>query len=252
MTFATLEQRRAYSKAHYEANKHSYNPRRERLRMEAQIAKAIEQTKEKARAEKQKAKDAAKALKAAEKERVAASRLRKKIPVTLEGQLAVLIREHFANALPANKNNRINGRGLPLSAWMLGAPPGSKIMGVLGNRSRYPYTTYKASSEVLADRIAKRYGITLVQKSLLYEHVNRKYRGQAERWKLGVLIGTESTGPIYGESDFLYSHCISRVRWACDRYGLDARDIPLRAILDERITNILLLIQLNELLRLKK
>lgn len=251
MTFATIDARKAYAKAHYEKNKSRYNPAREAARRDAMVALAKTQADAKRSADKEKAKEIAKEKARAEKERIAAGLALKKIPATLEGQLAVILREHFANELPDNKNRR-RGANYPLSAWMLGAPQNyeSKILAVCANAARYPYYTNKASSDVLVDRIASRYELTFVQKSLLARYVSLRYRGKADRYGMMQYIGTDATGPIFLGQGFTRS--IQLIRWACKKFKLNPDYMPLSAIIDKRVTNILLLIQLNELIQSKK
>lgn len=175
-----------------------------------------------------------------------------RIPVTLDGQLAVVLRMHFANEIPANKKReRRNGDFMPLSSWMRGAKHGatSKIKSVTDGTARYPYRTNKASSEVLMDRIAKRHQITMVQTSLLAGYINRRYPGQIDLSGMSVAIG------MFGESRWGEApsrSAINSIEFACQKIKKPIHLIPLRAILDPNITNILLLMQLNEVIHCAK
>lgn len=169
-----------------------------------------------------------------------------KLPATLEGHLAALLRLHVASGLPRNHRTR-NGGGFPLSAWMLGAhrAAASRILSVDGNTARYPYKTQQDSSKVLFQRIARRYQITRVQAELLQQYINRRYAGQIKDYGLGWQAG------VYGDELDMQDPSWSgrgALDAACDKIKTNLYDLPLRAILDPHITNLLLLIQLNSVI----
>lgn len=176
---------------------------------------------------------------------VRAARQVGRVPATLEGHLAAALRTHFNHELPRNRNRgKRNGDGMPLSAWMLGANRSavSKIQSVTDGTARYPYGTKTASIEALMWRIAERYQITTVQASLLCEHLNSRYSGRIDCIEMSVAIG------LCGEYQWgdAPSRCaIDALRAVCAKIKKPFHLMPLRAILDPCITNLLLLIQLD-------
>ena len=188
------------------------------------------------------------------KEQAAAIKPIRNVPKTLHGQLAALLREHYALALAANKKCRAqHGNGFPLSTWMKGTSPSckSKIESVVSGYARYPYQTNKASTQVLTDRISAKYKTTLFQQGLIGECVGRKYRGQ---YPDGIykqrLIGIAGVQPTaYDEHGYAFFASQDALDFALKKHSLSMREIPLRALLDGRVTMIFLLIQLNTVLK---
>lgn len=196
--------------------------------------------------------------KAKDKELAKAEAALSKPGASIESQLTALLRFHIANELPFNVNRaKRAGARRPLTAFMAGASPKapSKIFAVCEGVALYPYTSHGASSEILSDRIAARYGLTWVQLYLLREHVLGRYRGvisDHRQMRIARCVGVfakHSSGTVLATGD---STCIDMLRRACEKLGTWDGAVPLAFILDPRVTNLLLLIQLNAALTMKR
>lgn len=169
----------------------------------------------------------------------------KTLPAALDKQLLEIVRQGFKDALPSAKNRwRRNGNGLPLTSWMKGAPAKceSKIIAVDECKARYPYTQTGAGAKVVAERIAKRFKTTWIQHSLIEDHVLKFYRG------------ANSSFYSYRQSEYIdefgpdnTSHVTSDAFWmVCGKLRKQPHDLPLRVLIDARVTNLLLLMELTE------
>lgn len=123
----------------------------------------------------------------------------------------------------------------------------------------YPWTTLKASTEVLALRLAKRYDVSWVQHEFLESHVSERYAGQGgsrEGMRAG-LCRDEDVRPRPGVfKDTSYAVDMVSSAWQAvlkKRKGKDSRwrSPPLGALIDERLTNLIVLYQLNGALKSK-
>lgn len=169
-----------------------------------------------------------------------------KLPSKLEDQLLKIVKQGFKDELKFNtKIHHRNGLGAPLSAWMLGASKfyKSKIIAVTTpDGARYPYTSIGHGAKVLSNRIANRYKVTWIQHSLIERYVLSRYRGQISvdsqfrKGEYSELLNPKNTSE---KTQFALD-------FACEKINQHIHDLPLRVLIDQRVTNILLLIELNE------
>jgi hypothetical protein len=175
----------------------------------------------------------------------------KKLPKTLEGQMAALFKEGLKSALPRSKTRgRRNGDDRPLTSWMAGAPDKyeSKIEQVLNGCASYPYLQIGAGAKILSDRIANRYKVTWIQHSLIEDYVLSHYRGRS----------TNVTG--WRNSEFIIelnpdntSFRTRNALWgACEKAKTQPSQLPLRVLISDQFTNLLLLIELEERAKTKR
>jgi hypothetical protein len=157
--------------------------------------------------------------------------------VKTDKQIIQLIKEHQKVALPANRRrgNR-NGANAPLSAWMLGAHRASKskIESVCSGTAAYPSRTWGASSSVLTDRISTRRQLTPAQYVALEQYVFTRYRGTYR-----TTFYTPPSVIHIGKGRYTIDQC----DWFRD-LTLQLGEVPLRAILDDRLTELILLREL--------
>jgi hypothetical protein len=131
-----------------------------------------------------------------------------------------------------------NGNERPLTAFMAGAREGepSKITAVLDGRARYPYSTHSAAVYVLARRIVGKKKITSAQYLLLLEYLSHRYRGRIDSEKEcrnpDLVIDADVPDDLFWESRHLLEQAAGR------------SEMPLRAILSQRLTDLILLHQL--------
>lgn len=174
---------------------------------------------------------------------------RKRLPVSLQAQLVSLFNDHMLDALPANKRrSKRNGSGVPLSAWMRGVRDrsGSLICHVKAGGASFPYQHWGHATDALADRIGVRYSVTWVQQALITEYVFARYKGRCPDTKDARIGLVTDENQMYGSRSIT---CIDAIRAACNKLKIAPSQIPLSALIDERLTNILLLMQLNEMLK---
>lgn len=163
----------------------------------------------------------------------------------LTKQLVQLLTTHLkAEIPPRGRRNRRDRENFPLTSWMEGwTKPGSKILAVTSNKVRWPWDTQTAGTLRLGDRIAKRYELTWVQLDLVNWALRRRYVIYQDRGcgrSVGMAYG-EYMGTDYGKSEDIFS-----AAWesALKKAKLERRPPPLRALIDPRVTQILLLHQL--------
>ena len=175
---------------------------------------------------------------------------RKRLPVSLQEQLFGIFRDHISDALPPRKtrSKRVNGQGVPLMAWMAGASKGasSRICSVTNGSARFPYTHWGYGTSDLAERIGRRYGVTWVQQALITERVFMHYRGRANEFRRHLMGTVLDEKPLYEMTTWC---SLSAIREACAKLKITPGQLPLRALIDGRVTNIILLMQLNETLK---
>lgn len=174
-----------------------------------------------------------------------------KRPKTAAAFLSEVIGEHIHGALPGSHRRHMrNGARLPLSAWMSGAPRNchSKIFAVKNDEARYPYASAGEGANALARRISERYDVTLLQHSLIKYHVISRYRGREPDCPC-TRLGTVN-GPIElsFERGLLAVQALALV---CKDHRISVIDLPLRALIDKRVTDLLLLLQLKETIERK-
>lgn len=162
------------------------------------------------------------------------------------GQLEDAIKQHFALELKSNpRRSRRNGHGLPLSAWMAGAPKTakSKIDAVTSGKARYPYHLPGDGARTLARAIANRYDVTHVQAWLIEQYVVRHYRGAIrERGPIDAGTVNQPHSIDMGKTVLPWN----ALETICRTLGRSTSQLPLRALIDHQITNALLLLQLKE------
>ena len=168
----------------------------------------------------------------------------KKLPPTLEGQLLQIVKQGFLSALPRSKTRgKRNGNDMPLTAWMRGAFDShqSKILAVDAGQMKYPYHNIGGGARHLATRIANRYQVTWIQHYHIEEHVLRFYRGHESDFTYKQSFYSADLQPKSTSEKTRYA--LFRV---CDKLKKTTRELPLRVLIDPRVTNLLLLIELNE------
>lgn len=169
---------------------------------------------------------------------------------TVAQQLKDLIKQHMDGALPKRAmSDAKKGDRMPLVAWMAGAPKfsASKIKAVCEGFARYPYSTPGAGAKALARAIAERYDVTWVQLELIETYVLQRYRGR-ER-----LIAPTWAGTVKGQELVFHNTLVSRnvLDQICKELKTRPRELPLRALIDEQVTQMLLLLQLKETIERK-
>jgi hypothetical protein len=177
----------------------------------------------------------------------------KKLPANLQSQLQMILKDHMQGAFRRNKKrfNR-NGDGSPLSAWMLGAEKDnlSKINSVCNGSARFPYGSVGHASEELSRRIAIRYSLTWLQYDLVSKIVYGNYRGKYQDgyWyflRIGIVSELDKTGFTKSKTPY------ESLDKACKKLHICISELPLRAIIDPLVTNIFLLMQLDDCLKNK-
>ena len=175
---------------------------------------------------------------------------RANVQKTVAQQLKELIKQHMDSALPERTmSNAQNGDHLPLVAWMAGAPKhsASKINAVCEGFARYPYSTPGGGAKALARAIAERYVVTWVQLELIEIHVLRRYRG-SERMMAPTWAGTVKGQELAFHKTVLAKKVVHQI---CEELRTHPRQLPLRALIDEQVTQMLLLLQLKETIERK-
>lgn len=175
-----------------------------------------------------------------------------KSPETTAVQLQKILKEHIRCALKHNTNRGCrNGNRLPLSSWMKGAPAHSpsKIKAVSDGEARYPYRQIGHGALNLAAAIARRYDVTWVQRELIEIHVFARYRGNCPaRLHPPAEMANDSTSDAYFHKSRLGRNVIDQI---CSNLKTTRSQLPLRALIDQRVTNMLLLLELKEAIELK-
>lgn len=169
---------------------------------------------------------------------------------SLEKQLATIIKNGLKNAMPRSKTrNRRNGNGMPLTAWMAGVnkQEPSKIFAVCEGRVRYPYIHVGYGARALGDRIAQRYGVTSIQHDLILEHLLRHYRGsnRVPEWNNGCQELREFSKNLSRKTFHIFEN-------VCCKLNTLSTTLPLNVLIDDRVTNLLMLIEMEEQLKLSK
>lgn len=169
---------------------------------------------------------------------------------SLEKQLAAIIKEGIKNELPRSKTrNKRNGNGAPLSAWMNGASKKeeSKIFSVCEGKARFPYKHIGYGARTLAERIAQRYKVTSIQHDLIFDYVLMFYRGdnRVKEWNDGHEELSEFSRNLSSKTKFILSDIFSKIK-------KPSYSIPFNVLIDARVTNLLLLIEMDEQLKLSK
>lgn len=160
-------------------------------------------------------------------------------------QLEDFIREHFELELKTNRRRILrNGDNVPLSAWMAGAQKTakSKIDAVKNEQSRYPYRLPGDGARVLAWAIAHRYDVTKVQLSLIEQYVLQRYRGRYDDYPNEAGLVNQPDGIDAGKT----LSPMQALEAICKALGRSTQELPLRALIDPKVTNALLLLQLKE------
>lgn len=154
----------------------------------------------------------------------------------------MVIAWHIENELPRNKNRENkNGDGSPLTAWLSGAKAGiSKIDQVCAGTVRFPYKSNIAALLDLSDRIAKRYEITWHQYDMLIEYLLCFYSGRSANRYSNLLGMKDSEVFITGHTSILF-----------DIQRKLKKRIPLRAIIDPNVTNLILMHQFENAFKQK-
>jgi hypothetical protein len=161
----------------------------------------------------------------------------------LTKQAVAFLRNERITELPYNKRRaHRDGNGCPLSAWMLGVycKSTSKILQVCNGNARYPYSTLGASRSVLCDRISKRYGMTGTAIYLLDDYVATRYRGRNDRlsskWLPKYRLDAPLDATLAARAYYWIQDCSER------------QPIPLRAILSQQLTDLVLQFSLYDTL----
>lgn len=169
---------------------------------------------------------------------------------TVAQQLKELIKQHIDRALPEHAHRATKkGNGMPLIAWMRGAPKhsASKINAVCEGIARYPYGSVGDGAIVLAKAIAERYDVTWVQLELIETYVLRRYRGK-QRNRFRTWAGTVKEQELAFHNTFLDRNVLDQI---CKELKTSTHQLPLRALIDEQVTQMLLLLQLKETIERK-
>ena len=169
---------------------------------------------------------------------------------TVAQQLKELIKQHIDRALPEHAHRATKkGNDMPLIAWMRGAPKhsASKINAVCEGLAVYPYSSVGGGAKHLARDIAERYDVTWVQLELIETYVFRRYRG-IERQMAPTWAGTVKGQELVYHNTFLARNVLDQI---CEELKTSTRQLPLRALIDEQVTQMLLLLQLKETIERK-
>lgn len=163
---------------------------------------------------------------------------------SLDEQLVGIIRDGMKASLK-DRRGHTGVDGIPLVAWMRGAPLGSesKILTII-NGVHLPYKHVGWATSDLAQRIASRYSVTWVQQSLIERYLFRRYRGRA-RWPARHCMGLVTDRGQLWDMDTAAEGAIGD---ACGKLKVSISGLPLRVLIDRRLTDTLLLMQLNEAL----
>lgn len=169
---------------------------------------------------------------------------------SLEQQLKLIVQHGIKTALPKSKTRgRRNGDGSPLTAWLAGVNKSepSKIMAVCQGKTKYPYIHVGYGVRILSERIAERYGVTSIQHDLILEHLLRFYRGanKCHEWN----DGCEALRDFSKNLSKKTAHVFNSV---CDKLKTNPYRLPLNVLIDSRVTNLLLLIEMEEQLNFLK
>lgn len=163
---------------------------------------------------------------------------------SLDEQLVGIIRDGMKASLK-DRRGHTGVDGIPLVAWMRGAPLGSesKILTII-NGVHLPYKHVGWATSDLAQRIARRYSVTWVQKDLIERYLFLRYRGKppsfCELWA-GLVTDAE---PLWD----VKTTTVDAIAAACGKLKVTISSLPLRVLIDRRLTDTLLLMQLNEAL----
>lgn len=163
---------------------------------------------------------------------------------SLDEQLVGIIRDGIKAAIKDRKGHS-GVNGIPLVAWMRGAAEGSesKILSI-ANGVHLPYRHVGWATSDLARRIGRRYSVTLVQQHLIECYLFRRYRGKppiAGGIRMGLVIDP-------GQLCDMDTTTLGAIINACEKLKVSTSSLPLRVLIDRRLTDTLLLMQLNEAL----
>lgn len=159
----------------------------------------------------------------------------------IEKQLRALLIAHQKLAVPKNSRRALrNGNGMPLVSWLHCATriKGSAIDGVLFGRANSRFYSFGAAAMFLADKIATRYPMTNAQYQFLIAHVFQHYRGKAPD-KSEFSPKFVVTAPNFGGSRWRVFD------WFTDQLQV-VHKLPLRAIIDPKVTDLILLYELQD------
>ena len=170
-----------------------------------------------------------------------------KLPSKLETQLFQIVKQGFKDEIPRSKKGHWekNGLGIPLSARMMVLDEccESKIIALRNSRSlKHGYANFGDAASALAERIARRYKVTWMQHARIERLVFQKYRGK-ERPYRDYREGEYTDFINYENTSFEVGRALTD---ACEKAKKSINNLPLRVLIDPRVTNILLLMYLNE------
>jgi len=117
----------------------------------------------------------------------------------------------------------------------------SKIVEVCEGRAKFPYKQWGHASKALAQRIANKYQTTWIQHALITSYVFTQYRG-----RVSGFLNTGGPSPFQDElsKSNTSPKVLNTLEDACEKLKIHLYDIPLGALIDARMTNILLMIEL--------
>ena len=158
------------------------------------------------------------------------------------GPICKLVAAKSKQALPIRKHKKLR---LPLCCWMRSARPldGSRIRSLVerGESVRWGFQSYGSGVYHLADRIAKKWGVTHLQHQILTNYLDRFFDGRASERVDCSIAGK------YGNPRHMPESPASRYRLAefngavIDAFR--ANGITLRALLSKELTALILINQ---------
>lgn len=166
----------------------------------------------------------------------------------LHVQLKAVIADHVKNEFPRRRRGPSLHSSIPLWAWIRGAHcKTNKIESVVRGETSPPYSTYGVYRKVACERLAAKYPITHVQVHFLSVRLMDGYYsgtvnlpadivGCYPKWDGGI------TRRAAHESTAMFCEALKLL-------NLKAIDVPLRALLDPLVTNLILLKQLQSTVR---